>query len=256
MNKQTEYGLNNEVEIIKYLHKKRICELNDKWKKHILKMFLNANEEDVIYARHYPDGSAKPDMIVEVDDEEKYVSIKTGKNPSVHHEAYYSFQRFLKRQGVDNRTLKIIRFFHFGDSKKLQTRGKPLSLKEMEKRFSSYFLEASKALDNEKIISAVIKRAILQGTSPSKKSIDFLYYGDLENGKLISKEEIYKMVLSYRTHGYSQIHFGGLNYMPNSRKVGARDRNSMRIKWPLLSFLYYCSDEDIELMKEGKFTKK
>lgn len=253
MEKQRIYGLDNEDKIITYLNKKLISELDQKWKEHILKMFPDKTEASQLNVYHYPDKSAKADMMIEIDGEIKYVSIKTGKNPSIHHESYHAFQRFLKRAGVSVRTLQIIRFFHYGDSKKLKTGNNPLSLDEMKERYSSYFLEASKSLDEDSVISAVIKRTVLRGTNPGRPSIDFMYFGDLEHGKMISSDEICQIIFANREHGKSSIHFGGLNYMPNSRKVNDRERNYVRIKWPLLSFLYYCDDSDIEKMKKGEF---
>lgn len=253
MEEQRVYGLDNEKNIINYLNLKKFGEINDKWQKHIRKMFPNVSDNEIIYARHYPDNCSKPDIIVEVGGVEKFISIKTGNFPAVHQESYFGFRRFLERLDVSHRTLEIIRFFHYGDSKKIGTGNNPLSWEELKKRFSNYFLEASTELDKEKIIKAVVNRAVIRGTSSTRRPIDFLYYGDLENGKIISKEEIYMIVLAYRKHGKSPIHFGGLYYMPSSRKVGRRERNYVRIKWSLLSFLYYCSDEDVEKMKNGSF---
>lgn len=255
MEKQRLYGLNNESKIIEYLNNRKISELNEKWKEHIKKMFPDITETDVIYAKHYPDNCSKPDLIVGVNGEEKFISVKTGKCPSVHQESYFAFRRFLERLHVSYRTLEIIRFFHFGDSKKLGTGDHPLTGDELRERFSPYFLEASKELDNERIIKAVVNRAVIRGTGSTRRTIDFLYYGDLENGKLLSKQEIYEIVLGNREHGKTAIHFGGLIYMPSSRKVGRRERNYVRIKWSILSFLYYCDEEDVENMKDGTFKR-
>lgn len=255
MESQRIYGLSNEEKIISYLNKKKFYLLNEKWKGHICKIFPNVHNNDLIFARHYPDNCSKPDMIIEVDGEEKYVSIKTGKCPSVHQESFYSFKRFLSRLHVSYRTLETIRFFHFGDSKKLGINKNPLSRDELIKDYSSYFVEASKELDKEYIIKAVINRTVIRGTSSSRCAVDYLYYGDLEHGKLLSKSDIYDIVLANRNHGKSAIYFGGLIYMPSSRSVTRPERNYVRIKWSVLSLLYYCSDDDVEKMKKGQFEK-
>lgn len=253
MEQQRIYGLNNEQKIIDYLNGKRIDELNNKWKHHILKIFPNASLNSVIHAKHYPDTCSKPDMILENSGEEKFISIKTGHCPSVHHESYFSFQRFLKRIGVKIRTLQIIRFYHYGDSKKLGIKDKPLTSEELKSKFMPYFLEASQSLDRVKIIKAIVNRTIIVGTSVGRASINYLYYGDLEHGNLLSVDEIYAIILSNRKHGIATIHFGALSYMPSTRKVGCKDRNYVRIKWPMLSYLFYANDEDIEKMKKGTF---
>ena len=253
MERQRVYGLDNETKIITYLNEKKFSELNDKWKAVIIRMFPFVKENDLIHAKHFPDYTAKPDMTIQIRHSFVHVSIKTGKNPSVHQESFYSFERFLDKLKVSKRTQEIIRFFHFGDSRKLKTNGKPICLKEMKEKYSSYFLEASKELDNTKIIEKVIDRTVIRGTSSKRTGLDYLYYGDLEHGKLLSVEDIYSMVLAYREHGKSAIHFGGLNYNPSARSTARRERGYVRIKWPLLSFLYYRSEEDVEKMKEGLF---
>ena len=219
-------------------------------------MFPDIIETDVIYAKHYPDNCSKPDLIVEVNGEEKFISVKTGMCPSAHQESYFAFRRFLERLHVSYRTLEIIRFFHFGDSKKLGTGDHPLTGDELSERFSPYFLEASKELDNERIIKAVVNRAVIRGTGSTRRTIDFLYYGDLKNGKLLSKQEIYEIVLANREHGKTAIHFGGLNYNPNSRKLASRDRNYVRIKWSILAFLYYCNDEQLAAIREKNIERE
>lgn len=253
MTEQTKYGLNNEKIIINYLNKKNFSDLSDKWKKYIKRMFPFVEENDLIIAKHFPDFSAKPDITIKVRHSEILLSIKTGKNPNVHQESYYSFLRFLDSYGVSKRTQNIIRFFHFGDSDKLQTNGKPMTSAEMKEKYSAYFLEASQELDNTEMIEAVINRCVIRGTSNKRRPINYLYYGDLDNGNLLSVEDIYSMVLSYREHGKSPIHFGGLNYNPSARSVKRRERGYVRIKWPLLSFLYYRNEDDIEKMKHGLF---
>lgn len=255
MEEQRLYGLKNEVDIIDYLNKKNVSNLNEKWKKHIIRMFPYAKDDSFIIAKHYPDNSAKPDIIIDVDGEEKYVSIKTGKCPSMHQESYFSFERFLKRNGVSIRTLQIIKFYHYGDSKKLGNFDRPLSGEELRQKYSNYFLEASMELDKNKIIEATVDRTVIRGTNPTARAIDFLYYGDLEHGNLLSKHDIYSIVLAYRKHDRTPIHLGALCYLPSSRKVGRSERNYVRIKFPLLSFLYYVNEEEIERMKKGTFTR-
>lgn len=255
MNEQRLYGLNNEKKIIEYLKGKKFESLSSKWQEHIKNMFPTITSESVIMARSYPDNFSKPDIIIEVDGIEKYISIKTGKSPSVHHESYCSFRRFLERLHVSHRTLEIIRFFHYGESRKIKSITHPLTCEELKEKYSAYFLQASKELDKDYIINAVITRTIIRGTGHGR-DIDFLYYGDLEHGKLLSVEDIKAIVLNNRQHGKTSIHFGDLAYMPNSRKVGSRDRNHVRIKWTILCFLYYCSDADVERMKNGTFDGK
>lgn len=251
MKNQAIDGLLNEEEIIEYLDQMPFSKLNQKWQKHIKVMFPFVLDSDVIYARKFPDHQAKPDMMVKVRHTIQYVSIKSGRNPSVHQEDFFAFQNFLKRIGVSDQTQRIIYFFHFGETKKLNNDGQPFTKDELETRYSDYFLKASTSLDNTKIIEEVINRTIIKGANMKRNGITYLYYGNLEKGFLLSKEDIYSLVMNYREHK-SSIHFGGLNYQPSGRNRLRADYRYVRIKWPILSPMFYMEEDEVRQMITGE----
>ena len=253
MKKQADNGLLNEEEIIKYLNNKTFVELDEKWQRYIKEMFPFVKECDIILAKKFPDHKAKPDAIIKVRNTVHYLSIKSGRNPSVHQEDYFVFQNFLKSIGVPIKILKIIYFFHFGMTKTCSNDGKPFSKEELEEKYGQYFLRASEFLDNEKIIKKIIYRTIVKGANMKRTGITYLYYGNVEKGFLLSKEDIYSLVLNYREHK-SSIHFGGLNYQPCGRKRTTIDYRYVRIKWPILSPMFYLTDEEVRAVVDG--TKK
>lgn len=251
MKSQAVNGLMNETEIINHLTCMFFKELDDRWKGLILRMFPFIKDEDIIYARPFPDHQAKPDIIIKVRNTCVYLSVKSGRNASVHQEHFFAFQKFLSKLDVPKWVLRTIYFFHFGQTKKLSNNGQPFTKDELEEKYSNYFLKASKALDDEKIIKAIVKRAIIKGANPNRTGITYLYYGNVDKGFLLSVEDIYQLVLNYREHKTS-IHFGGLNYQPGGRKRTTQDYRYVRIKWPILSLLFYLSEDEIRDVIEGK----
>lgn len=251
MKKQADNGLLNETEIIEHLNCMTYQELDSKWKKHIKVMFPFIEDDDVIYARKFPDHQAKPDAIIKVRNTCEYLSIKSGRNPSVHQEEFFTFQRFMKKLGVTQDVLRTIYFFHFGQTKKLSNNGQPFTKDELEEKYSKYFLRASEKLDKVDIIKAIIRRTVIKGASMSRTGLTYLYYGNVDSGFLLSKEDIYSLVLNYREHRTS-IHFGGLNYQPGGRKRTSPDYRYVRIKWPILSPMFYLSDEEVRAVIDGK----
>ncbi|MCQ2776637.1 MAG: hypothetical protein MJ217_02860 [Bacilli bacterium] len=237
-------GLQNEEDIVNYLDGKRLVQLNEKWKKHIMKMFPFVNDTDVIYSRKFPDRKAKPDIIVKVRHTCVYVSIKSGKNPSIHQEGFYTFSKFLSKLNVDEKTLRTIEFYHFGETKKLNNNGVPFTREELQSQFGSYILKANEKLDNKRVIEAVVNRTVIRGVDKHRTGADFLYYGSVDKGFLLSKEEIYSAVLSYAEHKNRPIHFGALNYQPSGRKRTTLDYRFVRIKWPLLCVMFYEKDKE------------
>lgn len=238
MNK-AQIGLHNEEDLIHYLNGKRLAVLNEKWKQHISAMFPFIVPEDVIYARKFPDHKAKPDIIIRVRHTCVYVSVKSGKNPSIHQEDFFAFSRFLSRNSVDKRTLRIIQFYHFGETKKLNNNGVPFTREELQEQFSEYILWANNQLNRLSLIDAVINRAVIRGADSRRTAIDYLYYGSLQEGILLSREEIFTSVRQIIDHQDRPIHFGALNYQPAGRKRTSIDYRYVRIKWPLLAVMFY-----------------
>lgn len=145
-----------------------------------------------------------------------------------------------------------MRFFQFGESEKASNNGVPFSPKELEEKYKDYFIEASKELDRIDLIDAIVFRTILKGCVSKRYKVNYLYYGNLEKGYILSEEDIYSLVLQYRNHDKSAIHFGGLNFHPCRRKRDKITYSDCRIKWPILALLYYRSEEEIRDIISGK----
>ena len=253
MRKQAINGLLNEDEIISHLNLKKYVDLDEKWQKHIKEMFPFVKDDDCIRARKFKDHKSKPDAVIKVRNTVQYLSIKSGRNPSVHQEDFFVFQNYLKSLGVPRNVLKTIYFYHFGETKVCNNNGKPFTKEELEEKYGQYFLKASQYLDDPKIINKIIYRTVIKGANMRRTGLTYLYYGNVEKGFLLSKEDIYSLIFNYREHK-SAIHFGGLNYQPCGRKRTTIDYRYVRIKWPILSPMFYLSEEEVRAVVDG--TKK
>lgn len=247
-----EYGMKNEQDIINYLNGKLFMDLDKKWQNHMKVMFPFILDKDVISCRHYEEEKGKPDMVITVRHTNIYVSIKSGKKCSMHEEPFETFADFLRKKGVSERTIKTISFFQFGETEKLSNNGKPFTPYELKEKFEKYFIEASMDLDKDEIIDAVIFRTILKGCVLKRYKVNYLYYGNLQEGFLLSEEEIYSLVHQYRTHDKTAIHFGGLNFHPCRRTRDQDKFHNCRIKWPILALLYYRTEQEIKDIISGK----
>ena len=67
---------------------------------------------------------------------------------------------------------------------------------------------------------------------------------------IYSKEDIYSLILNYREHK-TPIHFGGLNYQPGGRKRTTVDYRYVRIKWGILSPMFYLSEKEVREVIDG-----
>lgn len=236
-------GEQNENNIAKYLNLKMVKELNEFWKEIIYKMFPTAQDADIIHSFLIDARHVKPDIIVKINIIQKLISIKTGHNPSVHQEHIYSFYDYLRKNGVSERTIKIISFYHFGLSKKTTNNGKQFSKDEIIDKYGDYLIQANEELNNNKhLIDDIIFRSIIKGSKEYYYEVDYFYYGCLDKGFLLSREEIYDIVKHDIKPNKGPIHFGGLIYQPSGRNMLKRDINYVRIKWPILCLKFYNDD--------------
>ena len=236
-------GIKNEYAIIEEINMKKYYQLREHWKIIIKIIFPFIKDDDLLRAFSFNDKHAKPDIYIAYKGLKKYISIKTGTNPSIHQEYYYDFFKFLERNGLDKKIIKIIYFYHFGITNKLSNNGLPFTKDEIVDKYKKYIIFANQEINkNKDLIKRVINRAVIQGNNTERQIIDYFYYGNNEKGYLLTKNDIYRMVLKEKKEDDKFIHFGGLIYQPSGRKVGSRDRNYSRIKWPILSVKFYIDE--------------
>ena len=233
-------GKDNEIAIIQSLSGLTYQELSEKWKKHVKKMFPEIKEQDKITAYFYRDAFAKPDIVVTVNDRSVYISIKSGKNPSCHHENFSDFSYFLIKQGVPDRIIRILSFYQFGRSDKLSNNGVAFTKEEIQTKFKPYVLEASEYfLKHPQIVRKIIHRSLIRGTRYYGDEVDFFYYGNSERGFILSREEVYNEILKDEFIDSKTLHFYALVFQPDGRKEDRPNHLFIRIKWPVLSLRFY-----------------
>lgn len=237
-------GKANELDIIGLLDGHRFESLNMKWKSLLRRMFPHIQENDLIRARFYNDPYAKPDIVIIVKSKRIFLSIKSGHNPSCHQEAFVSFIEFLRKSQVPERYLRTITFYHFGKSRKLTNGGKSFTKEEIVAKFGNYLSEVNKYLETRKdLIEKVIYRAVIRGVRSNVDEIDYFYYGNVNNGFMLSRQDIYEFITNDSTgikNGAPR--FGSLVYQPNGRKENGKEQTYVRIKWPVLCMKYYDKD--------------
>mgnify|MGYP003322686215 CR=1 FL=1 len=86
---------------------------------------------------------------------------------------------------------------------------------------------------------------LITGRKEYRQSIDYLYYGNLEKGILLSTDQIYKSIKSRKELSSKWIHFGQLTFQPSARNRETTGHLESAIHWPVLSKLFYLAkDED------------
>lgn len=236
-----ECGKANEEDIIYTLNRHRYESLNNKWKSHLKRMFPDIQPSDFLHAYNYKDPYAKPDIVIVAKSKRIYLSIKSGHNPSCHQESFVSFMDFLRKSKVPEKYLHIIYFFHFGRTNKLSNNGKSFSKQEIISNYGAYLFQLNKYLETRKdLIEKIVYRAVIRGIRSNVDEIDYFYYGNINNGFLLSRQDIFDFIMNDNTgQMYGAPRFGSLVYQPNGRNANKKDQIYVRIKWPVLCTKYY-----------------
>ncbi|MCQ2087320.1 MAG: hypothetical protein MJZ37_04525 [Bacilli bacterium] len=238
-----------EFDFIHYLNNKKVSELTEKWQKHLRHIFPGISDDTTVFCAKHENYFAKGDIDIRIKGSKKIVSLKNGKNPTMHREKFSRIYQFLKELGISRKTLNMITLYQFGDCYAYGHFDKPLNKEEIVEQYGDKILEANKELCDEKIIDAIIRRSIIKGAQDYRQEIDFLYYGNLEKGILISVDQIYQSIKSRKELPTNWIQFGQLVFQPGGRSRKNNDYCESTIHWPVLSLLFNIAEDQDDILK-------
>lgn len=218
---------------------KSFDELNDFQKKFILELFPNINDNDYIICSKYIKEFGKPDITISLNNEKKYISIKSGSSDGMHIEDIKTFILFLRSLGVSVQTQKILLLYHYGDGTLDGTGEKRMLHNEIAYKYKEHIEFANKELSNSKIVLACLNRFVLQGTNEYMQTIDYIYYGDENYGVFCSKNELANYIISRDYSHLKTLHIGPMTIQPYLRDVNNESHNKykrhkVQIKWHYL----------------------
>ena len=103
----------------------------------------------------------KPDLILTLNGEIKFISVKSGRSVSAHEESLTSIIPFLRSLGVNDHILKTIVYFHYGDGTLDGTGLSRFTSNDLRRVMNSYFLEASHYLSKKEIVFQIGRAHVL-----------------------------------------------------------------------------------------------
>ncbi len=231
------YGFQNEWDFFHYLNNKIVGDMNDMFKTFLKKNFSNISDDTKITCFVNFD-KQKEDIWIKAGEEKKSISIKMGKNNTVHSEHIYSFISYLEQEKVPIKIINIILEYFFADGtrngsgiRKITFPDYKIKNKRKIAKVNKYFLR------NEDLIINIIKRCVIGKT-------DVLIHGVVDDFSYITKDEIIKILLACKEDPSTTIHFSHLLFSARSRN-NEIDKFIVQIKW-------YTLKEDIETVRQNK----
>lgn len=236
-------GLTNEKEFINSINNKKIDQIESEFLKYCLyTIFSIIKNDDIFYCRKIY-GNKKTDLQISKNNEISFfVSIKSGQSCSIHQQNVNDFVKFLYNIGVSKESLKFLLFYHFGDGTINGSGKQLLPLDEIKISYYKQIRKLNEEINSNKIIRNVYKKVLIGDDYP----IDFIIYGNINFGYIISIKEIMSFVNNYNFDYISSIHFGPFIYQNYSRfSLNKKRRVQMQLKWKSIL-------SDIELIISNK----
>jgi len=227
-------GFQNETDLISALSNKTYVELNDNLKKFIYFLFSQVNNNDQIKCYSGMVGQ-KPDIIIEINNKRKNVSIKKGSGNSVHQEDIYLFMDFLTTLDISEEAKMELLKYHWADGTTDGSGKIRVSSTEYKAEHQKEIDLINSELNKRELLTKLITRVIFKGKSDRFDEADVVYYGTIDKGHWATKDEIIKYMLNNK-FDINSIHFGPLTYQIWNRCLNFNPntenrRNVMQVKW-------------------------
>ena len=247
-------GLQNEHKFSCYLNGSKVKSLTPIFKDLIYTLYGKKINENARIKCKVDYNKKKYDLVININDCIKKISIKKGINNSVHVEGISSFIHFLIDSGVSKENVIEYLNYHYADGTTNGTGKNRISCEEYKINNQDKIDKLNIALNNEYILKRAINRFILQGKN-SNECIDAIIYGTVDDFMFITKDEIEKIILSKKYIYSTGVHFANLYCQPMTRNLNNnpkydKKRFCVQIKW------YSIFDDIIEYMNNKVTSKK
>lgn len=234
-------GIQNENEFIEYFNNRIVGDLDSLPYSFIHSVFSDISDNDIIRATYRLD-KTKSDFLLSINDVTKKISIKNGRCNSVHLESIGTFISFLRKNGINENIIEKFLYYHYADGTKDGTGVDRISVKEYKDNNQNDIDIINKTFSDDKIIMKAIDRFLLVGKFYD--SVDLIVYGNINDFVWITKNEIYKLILSKKDEYATGIHFGPLFCQPWTRNL--QHKQSDEYKRDYIQIKWYSLKEDIE----------
>lgn len=230
-------GYYNELDFVRKLNNRYVGDLEQEFVNLIYKIYnYNVKENDLIrcYKSFKTD---KTDIVVVINGVKKNVSIKSGKNNSIHLESLEEFIGFLKNNGVTDDVINLYFDYHNG----LNENGYRISVKEYQIEHVEEINKINLFINDKKILNNAIERFLFKGTNYCNNRVDFIIYGNVNKFFCYSREEIRSFLLQYNEQ-FNSIHFSCLILQPWARNLNFNEkyeyrRGYVQVKWYRLDMM-------------------
>lgn len=225
------YGFQNERDFVELFNNKYYHELDDRSQTFLSELFGKEINDDEPIKSWKNKMIQKTDIFIKYKNYIKNVSIKCGKDNSMHQESIQEFKRYLEKLGVPYKIVDKYVSYHYGYMKNGDGKtdfSKMLNSAEYKILYQEEIDIFNKYINKTRIIIDMIDRFIIRGNN-SDYDVDALICGTTHDFVWIMKDELYDLILSKRCLNYTSPHIACMTLGPkkrclNGNKSNIRDR--------------------------------
>lgn len=236
MPNQNKLGSLVEDEFVLNLNNKRVRNLTNNLKTLIRDVFGAVSDFSKIKCSRMED-FIKPDIVITIGKVSKYISIKSGRSTNLHGEQIDTVIEFLANEGMPLRHLQLLRYYQYGDGTLNGTGKDRRNYHETFDWLEKYIKEFNEYIERHKeIVIAVVSRIVFDGVDPDAPKADYVYWGDINYGVAVSRNQIMNHLRRKNWAFYDNIHFGPLLIRPHAKYahreiVNEKSRHKMDFYW-------------------------
>ena len=189
------YGFKNEHDFVELFNNKYLNELDYNSRTFLLELFDNYIENDEPIKAWKNKMVQKADIFIKYKNYIKSISIKCGKDNSMHQEPIQEFKRYLEKLNISYKIIDKYVSYHYGYMKDGEGRtdfSKSLSSCEYKKLYQNEIDVFNVAINKTRIIVDMIDRFIIRGNN-SDYDVDALICGTIDSFVWIMKYELYDL---------------------------------------------------------------
>lgn len=232
------YGYQNELDFVNHFNDKYLYELDNNSKlflKELFGEFIDNTEKIKSWKNKM---AQKADIFIKYKKIIKSVSLKCGKNNSVHCENIQDFKRYLINLNIPYKIIDKYISYHYGYRKnddETTDFTQQLSSEEYKELYQHEINDFNQTINKTRIIVDMIDRFLVRGRN-SDYDIDALVSGLVDDYVWILKYDLYDLILSKKDFNYTSPHIACMTIGPkkrnlNGNSLNVKDRYQVCIRW-------------------------
>lgn len=247
------YGYQNEFDFVELFNNKYLYELDDNSQLFLKELFNDLIDNTEIIKSWKNKMVQKTDIFIKFKNYIKNISIKCGRDNSIHHEQIQEFKRYLGNIGIPYNIIDKYMSYHYGymkDKNGQTDYSRILSSDEYKKIYQTEIDIFNNQINKTRIIVDMIDRFIVKGRN-SDYDIDALICGKVDDYVWIMKYDIYDLILSKRSMFFTSPHIACITLGPKKRNLDGTSKN-VRDRYLLCARWNFIKEDIINFKKLNK----